>query len=88
MSVEPAFWSDEDGDRYFFEKHVDLQEMQKRARAFEVELGGLDSEQDERISAASSSYCWVRWDPVDDEAPGEIVEEGTPRAVPLTMLSL
>ena len=84
--TKPACWGDEDGDWYFYEAHVDLEAMRLKAIAFEEECGCYDDERAEFIAAGEISHSWVRWDPDDDEAPGERVSENTPGAVPITRL--
>lgn len=85
---EPAFWGDEHGDYFFYEKHVGVVEMRTKAIEFERECIDSDLDQDriDDINSWESHQYWVKWDPNDDEAPGELVKASTPGAVPCTGL--
>ncbi len=86
-TIPPYFWTDEDGDWYYCEAHINEATMKEKARAFEKECGFLDDETREKIEEMTlRSHVWVLWDPNDDEAPGRDVPKGTPGAVPVTTL--
>lgn len=88
---QPTFWTDEDGERYFCEAHMDIETMRAKALAFEAECAGRELVDEDVLRAIGEMTAlwqgWLCWDPNDDEAPGQIVEKGTPGAVPQTMLS-